>query len=1005
MRLRYRSSNLKRFFVREKNKNNRRATPVICVGNPLRCLAGIICALLVSLLCLISSSMTYAASSSNPQKLIEYLAQEKTNLTIELNQVSTGSTPADQAQLNMRKRQKEAMLGLNRIKIGNLENFLVDQHGMQEKLNQRLKNLQQSSLVKNREITPQEQISKINTLKEVNKKAIELIKDTLELAERYQQKLTLEMHQLNVWQAKFDAEHKLEQLRNKIASLDAHRDNLYQKTIALQQQRESEERFQDNVAYEAALLLNNQQILLLQDEIQELELQKRLIKADYTLLKNSDVKTLKVVTDVYRNALEQLRTIQASLNKMFKLLENQPLIEPDTQLKKTFELLQSKIKSRIKEVDFVLDTIEDNYKQKQQQLKKQVSLRQDVSSYQIQNWPNIAHEFIHMPGQFYQYLKILALKLKENYEWLDAMQTVIFWVSIFFILIVVAIFRQILKAVTQDKERSKLSAHLYDGILVLLYRNIPHLTAIAILFATCFLTRIPLVNYKLLVHLFAVWLIFRNIIILARLTLLERVSDVSGKDVTLYYRLKWLLLAGGWSTALMVFSHLLPLSPVLQDLFNRLFMLFLLAISIVMWTSKDVIPYLLRPILKSKKKYIRTAIRVLVTLIPLTLFTTAVIGMIGYINLAWQMSRYQAYLLMMITGYVLARGLLIDLLEFISEWMISSMRNGWLWIEVFLKPLDRIARISLILISFLFLFQLYGWHADSWIVRSLKQIGHYPFIHFSGIHITLFSTIEFLILLFIFIWAAKWTREFCYRWLYKSAKDAGIRNSLSVFTQYAVILIGSFITLRVLGLDFSGMSMVLGGLAVGMGFGLRDFASNIIGGIMLLIERPVREGDLITLGEYEGRVAHIGIRSMRVSSWDNMEVLIPNAETFNKPFTNWTHQDYVVRTVIPIKVGRGDDPLMVQRLILDVLNIIPEILSEPPPQVFLKQIDEALIEFEARYFINVEEHTRFEVRSTVLFAITAQFKAAGIKPPIPPFSVELKESESDYALTKKPAEK
>ena len=252
------------------------------------------------------------------------------------------------------------------------------------------------------------------------------------------------------------------------------------------------------------------------------------------------------------------------------------------------------------------------------------------------------------------------------------------------------------------------------------------------------------------------------------------------------------------------------------------------------------------------------------------------------------------------------------------------------------------------------------------------------------------SILEFTLLLCIFIWASKWTREFCYRWLYRNAKDAGIRNSLSVFTQYAVILMGVFITLHVLGLDFSGMSMVLGGLAVGMGFGLRDFASNIVGGLMLLIERPVREGDLITLGEYEGRVAHIGIRSMRVSSWDNMEVLIPNAETFNKPFTNWTHQDSIVRTVVPIKVSRADDPLMIQQLILDVLSIISEILSEPAPQVFLKKIDDALIDFEVRYFINVQLYTRFEIRSKVLFAITAQFKAAGVQPPIPPLSVELK---------------
>ncbi|OYV53580.1 MAG: mechanosensitive ion channel protein MscS, partial [Legionella sp. 21-45-4] len=197
------------------------------------------------------------------------------------------------------------------------------------------------------------------------------------------------------------------------------------------------------------------------------------------------------------------------------------------------------------------------------------------------------------------------------------------------------------------------------------------------------------------------------------------------------------------------------------------------------------------------------------------------------------------------------------------------------------------------------------------------------------------------------------------------------------------------------GIDFTGMMVVLGGLAVGMGFGLRDFASNIVGGIMLLIERPVREGDLITIGEHEGRVAHIGIRSMRVSSWDNMEVLVPNAETFNKPFTNWTHQDSVVRTVVPIKVSRTDNPVFIQSLIHGVLADIPEIMTEPPPQVYLKNIDEALLEFEVRYFINVQLHTRFEIRSKALLAIMRQFKAAGIEPPIPPIAVELKQASDE----------
>lgn len=616
-------------------------------------------------------------------------------------------------------------------------------------------------------------------------------------------------------------------------------------------------------------------------------------------------------------------------------------------------------------------------------------MRQGLTEYHLNSWPTILHELLIIPAKCYTYFKSLSLKIRDNFIWLDFWPATFFWISIIFIIGVTGLLRWAFGRFTMEKERSRLSGHLYDGLLVLLYRNIPLFTLLALSLVTFFLNHIPYVHYQLVLNLLIVAITFRSLIIIARLMLLENIEESSGHDATLYYRLKWLLLIGGWTTALMVLSHQLPLSLLLQDIFNRLFMLFMLAVSWVAWKSKDVVPYLLRNVLKTKKRYFRNAISLLTILVPLILLTTAIIGLIGYINLAWILSRYQAYLLLLLTSYVLIRGLMFDALELVSEWMIASLNNGWLWIEVILKPLDKILRVTLLLVSLLILFELFGWSSDAIIMESLQHFGHYPLVDVSGVHITLISTLKFILLVCILVWASKWTREFCYRWLYRNASDAGIRNSISVFTQYAVILIGSFITLRTLGLDFSGMSMVLGGLAVGMGFGLRDFASNIVGGMMLLIERPVREGDLITLGEYEGRVAHIGIRSMRVSSWDNMEVLIPNAETFNKPFTNWTHQDSVVRSVVPIKVSREDDPSLVQELIFNVLIAIPEILSDPTPQVYLKQIDDALIEFEIRYFINVHLYTRFEIRSKVLFAIMDQFKAAGIKPPIPPYSVEL----------------
>lgn len=928
--------------------------------------------------------------------LIEYLTQEKTNLTLANNEIKSSQEkpPADQPQLITRKEQNKRLLTLTEAKIVSLENFLANQRKQQQNLAARLKKLQQSPIGKSEGMVVLEKINKINALNEVNDNAIALIMEDLALARHYRDALLVESRQLEVWQAKFDEQQRLEDLHKRIKVLEEARARLYDKNLELQQKKLNKNA---NTSFnnEARLLLNNQAIILIQYRITELDLQKKLIKAEYLSIRNQDIKTIQSVTDTYKNAIGQLASIQKSLKKMMNVLQQEQGLVKDLHLQQQFSNIQKTAALRLSQIAEQQQNLEKDYEKKQQQLKEQLSIRQGLTEYHLEGWPSIMEQLLLMPTKFYGYFKALALKVKGNYIWLDAWSKTLFWATLGFMVMLAFILRRMLRSVTikLEKERFKLSGHLYDGILILLYRNVLHLTLIAALIITAFFNRIVFGNYQLLLNLLFVWVTFRSFILIARLTLLESISDTTGQDVKLYYRLKWLLIVGGWATALMVFSHQLPLSLLLQDIFNRLFMLFLLAVSWVTWRSKDIIPYVFLPLLKTKKRYLRNAVSLLSILVPLILLTTAVIGLIGYIHLAWILSRYEAYLLLLITGYVLVRGLLFDAMELLSEWMISFLSDGWLWIEVILKPLDKILRVCLLLTSIVILFQLFGWYSDSLVVTSIKQYGRYALVDVSGVHITLVSILKFILVLCLFIWVAKWTREFSYRWLYRNTEDVGIRNSLSVFTQYAVILVGGFITLRVLGLDFSGMSMILGGLAVGMGFGLRDFASNIVGGIMLLIERPVREGDLITIGEHEGRVAHIGIRSMRVSSWDNMEVLIPNAETFNKPFTNWTHQDSVVRTVVPIKVSREDDPVMVQELMVDVIFTIPEILNDPAPQVFLKQIDDALIEFEVRYFINVQLHTRFEIRSKLLFALMARFKAAGIKSPIPPINVELQKAE------------
>lgn len=952
------------------------------------------------ILCLASLVLTsgplLAKSDSSSTKLIEYLVQEKNNLTQALNETKSQTAPETQEEYAKRLQENKAMLVLNQAKIASFENFLVNQKKQQQDYILHLKRLQQKPVSDSAQISSQERMSQLSTLTEINKKTIDLINENLSLANQSQRALALQNQQLDLWKAKDQMKTQLVKLRDQDTKLKESLDKYYENSIKFQQQTKGSSNFN----LEGKLLLNNQVINLTQYKIAEIRLQKEQVKADYLLQKNPDIRTLQAVTETYKSTINQLSDIEQSLKKMTALLGGAVLQITDNNLKQQFSSVIRIVKARIVGISILQQTLQEDLENHELELKNQLSVRQSLSEYRLDSWPIIIEQLTGIPGQLYNYAKSLTSKVIENYLWLDGLPALMLWLSLGFIILATFGLHKVLKRFTGDKERSRLSAHLYDGALSLISRNLWHLAGATSVILLLYINHVPFANYQLLLNLFCVWLTFRMLILTASMALLERVSDASGHDVSLFYRLKWLFLAGGWTTALMTISNELPLSSLLQDIFSRLFMLFLVSVSIVLWRSKGVISHLLEPILRNKKRYFRNAVILLAVLIPLTLFTTAVIGLVGYINLAWTMSRYQAQILIIVTGYVLIRGLIFDALELLSEWLISATSNGWLWIEVFLKPLDKICRVLLFLGSFAVLFELFGWYSDTVMLEKIQEFAEYPLVNMSGIHITAVSIIEFTILSSFFIWSSKWTREFCYRRLYRDARDAGIRNSLSVFTQYAVILIGGLIALRVLGLDFSGMSMVIGGLAVGMGFGLRDFASNIVGGLMLLIERPVREGDLITIGAHEGRVAHIGIRSMRVSSWDNMEVLIPNAETFNKPFTNWTHQDSIVRTVVPIKVSRADDPQMIQQLIFDVLATTPEIVAEPPAQVFLKQIDDALLEFEVRYFINVQIYTRFEVRSKILFEIMARFKAAGVKAPIPPISVEWKEGEHEPVIAK-----
>lgn len=504
-------------------------------------------------------------------------------------------------------------------------------------------------------------------------------------------------------------------------------------------------------------------------------------------------------------------------------------------------------------------------------------------------------------------------------------------------------------------------------------------------------SHIPMSNVSFIVNTGLVWLLFKTMISVARFCLVETVHDRAGQDVRLFYRLKWTLLLGGIVTALTLFFHQLPMIYEVKDLFYRLFLLFLAVVSCFIIRSWDVLPGLILLHVDEQRTYFRGVVRLLGLLIPITILINSAIGLFGFLNFVLTVSWYESIFMLVLIGYLVLRGILSEMMNMVSHILIRHVANGWLWTEAFLKPIDKVFKVILFMASWVVLFFFYGWDRQSPVVERIGRLLHYPIVEILNTIITPISVLLLVVIASLLYWVARWTREFVFRFLLSSTSDLGVRNSIAILSQYTMIVIVILIGLRVLGIDFKALTVVAGAFAFGIGLGLRDLANNFVCGFLLLLERPLRVGDTVSIGGYEGEVTHIGGRAVTVRTWDHMDVLVPNAEIFSKSFTNWTAKDTIVRTVITIKLNRQDSPNAIQQLIHQALASHQSVLKDPAPEVFLKELADELTEFEVRYYVNLRQvKSRISVRSDVLMSIWTAFERSGIKPPHPQHEIHIK---------------
>jgi len=215
--------------------------------------------------------------------------------------------------------------------------------------------------------------------------------------------------------------------------------------------------------------------------------------------------------------------------------------------------------------------------------------------------------------------------------------------------------------------------------------------------------------------------------------------------------------------------------------------------------------------------------------------------------------------------------------------------------------------------------------------------------------------------------------------------DTGLRHSINAAIGYAGFAIAGLVAIALAGIDLSNIALIAGALSVGIGFGLQAIVNNFVSGLILLAERPVKVGDWIRIGEHEGQVKRINVRSTEIQTFKRTDVILPNSDLISNAVTNYTHKDRIGRLEFPVPVGFDADPDHVSRVLMGIAHDNPNVAKWPESYVLVKGFGSHTMLIELRVYLFDIWNYYFPTISEINLEIIRRFRAEGI-PFQPPYS-------------------